>query len=209
MWPASIRESATTRVRRLLPLLDEHGAEGDRRRELTPEVVKALVEEDMLRLLLPRSIGGQEIELLEFCRVCELAGSADGSAGWFIAQSNVTTSTSAAALSHEVAAEMFGGPLTGAAWGPPNGNSRAIRVEGGYRLTGEWSFASGGRHSKWLGAHSAVQESGRHPPHALRPPGQRTFLFLRSDARIIDDWHVLGMRGTGSDSYAVDRPVHS
>ena len=199
-----IRESATTRVRRLLPLLDEHGAEGDRRRELTPEVVKALVEEDMLRLLLPRSIGGQEIELLEFCRVCELAGSADGSAGWFIAQSNVTTSTSAAALSHDVAAEMFGGPLTGAAWGPPNGNSRAIRVEGGYRLTGEWSFASGGRHSKWLGAHSAVQNPDGTPHMRYGRPDNRTFLFPRSDARIIDDWHVLGMRGTGSDSYAVD-----
>jgi indole-3-acetate monooxygenase len=57
----SLRGSATERVRRLLPLLDEHGAEGDRRRELTPEVVKALVEEDMLRLLLPRSIGTDNV----------------------------------------------------------------------------------------------------------------------------------------------------
>jgi len=92
----SLRGSATERVRRLLPFLDEHGAEMDRRRELTPEVVKALVEEDMLRLLLPRSISGQEIDLLEFCKVCELAGGADDSAGWFITQCNVSSSTSAA-----------------------------------------------------------------------------------------------------------------
>ena len=199
-----VRESATGRMQRLLPLIDEHGAEGDRRRELTPEVVNALVEEDMLRLLLPRSIGGQEIDLLEFCKVCELAGSADGSTGWFVAQSNVTTSTSAAALSRDVAAEMFGGPLTGAAWGPPHGNSRAIRVDGGYRLTGEWSFASGGRHSRWLGAHSAVQNPDGTPHMRYGRPDNRTFLFLRSEATIIDDWHVLGLRGTGSDSYTVN-----
>jgi alkylation response protein AidB-like acyl-CoA dehydrogenase len=201
---AFIRESATERVKRLLPLFDAHGAEMDRCRELTPEVLKALVDADMLRLLLPRSIGGQEIDLLEFCRVCELAGSADGSVGWFIAQCNVTSSTSAAALSHDVARNMFDGPQAGAAWGPPHGNSRAIRVEGGYRLTGEWSFASGGRHTKWLGAHSAVQNPDGTPHLRHSRPDHRTFLFLRSEARIIDDWHVLGLRATGSDSYSVN-----
>jgi alkylation response protein AidB-like acyl-CoA dehydrogenase len=99
---------------------------------------------------------------------------------------------------------MFDGPRTGAAWGPPHGNSRAIRVDGGYRLTGEWSYASGGRHTKWLGAHSAVQNPDGSAHIRYGRPDVRTFLFLRSDARIIDDWHVLGMRGTGSDSYAVD-----
>jgi alkylation response protein AidB-like acyl-CoA dehydrogenase len=201
---AFIRESATERVRRLLPLLDEHGAEMDRRRDLTPEVVKALVDADMLRLLLPRSIGGQEIDLLEFCRVNELAASADASAAWFITQCNVSASTSAAALPHEVAAEMFGGPQTGAAWGPPHGNSRAVRVDGGYRLTGEWSFASGGRHTRWLGAHSAVQNPDGTPHMRYDRPDYRTFLFPRSEATIIDDWHVLGLRATGSDSYAVN-----
>ncbi len=63
--------TAPERARALQTLLDAHGAEIDRRRELTPEVVDALVEQDMLRLLLPRSLGGQEIHLLEFCRTTE------------------------------------------------------------------------------------------------------------------------------------------
>lgn len=198
------RLSPLERVKRLLPLLDAQGAEMDRRRELTPEVLQALVDADLLRLLVPRSIGGQEIELLEFCRVCELAGSSDGSVGWFVAQCNVTSSTSAAALSLDVARRMFDGLQAGAAWGPPHGASRAIRVEGGYRLTGEWSYASGGRHVKWLGAHSAVQNPDGTPHMRHGRPDHRTFLFLRSDARIIDDWHVLGLRATGSDSYSVN-----
>ncbi|MCX7360738.1 MAG: hypothetical protein NTV97_02450, partial [Alphaproteobacteria bacterium] len=60
--------TALDRARALRPLLDEHGAEMDRRRELTPEVVAALVENDMLRLLLPKSLGGQEIPLVDFAR---------------------------------------------------------------------------------------------------------------------------------------------
>ncbi len=197
------QEAATQRVGRLLPLLDQHAAEMDRRRELTPEVFKALVDEDLLRLLFPRSLGGQEVHLLEFCEVCELAGWADASTGWFIAQCNVTSSTSAAALSRDVAIAMFDGPQAGAAWGPPHGSSRAVRVEGGYRLTGEWSYASGGRHTKWLGAHSAVQNPDGTPHMRYGRPDHLTFLFLRSEATIVDDWDVLGMRATGSDSYSV------
>lgn len=56
---------APERARALQPLLDSHGAEMDRRREVVPEVVDALVSNDMLRLLLPKSLGGQEIDLVD------------------------------------------------------------------------------------------------------------------------------------------------
>jgi alkylation response protein AidB-like acyl-CoA dehydrogenase len=98
---------------------------------------------------------------------------------------------------------MFEGPRAGLAWGARHNNSSAIRVAGGYRLTGTWSFASGGRHTTWLGAHSAVQNPDGTPHIRYGRPDDRTFLFLRAQATIIDDWHVLGLRGTGSDSYSV------
>jgi indole-3-acetate monooxygenase len=196
--------NAPERARTLQPLLDEHGAEMDRRRELTPEVVDALVAQDMLRLLLPRSLGGQEIHLLEYCKTTEALAWADASVGWFINQSNVSSATSAAAMPHEAAAAVFGDPREGLAWGARHSKSKAIRVEGGYRLTGTWSFASGGRHTRWLGAHSAVQNPDGTPHVRYGRPDDRSFVFLRSDAKIIDDWHVLGLRGTGSDSYSVE-----
>jgi alkylation response protein AidB-like acyl-CoA dehydrogenase len=107
-------------------------------------------------------------------------------------------------MPHEAAAAMFAGPYAGLAWGARHDKSKAIRVEGGYRLTGTWSFASGGRHTKWLGAHSAVQNPDGTPHVRYGRPDDRSFVFLRSQAKIIDDWHVLGLRGTGSDSYTVE-----
>lgn len=200
----AIAKSAPERARALQPLLDEHGAEMDRRRELTPEVVDALVGQDMLRLLLPKSLGGQELHLLEYCKTTEALAWADASVGWFINQSNVSSATSAAAMPHEAAAAVFGDPRDGLAWGARHSKSKAIRVEGGYRLSGTWSFASGGRHTRWLGAHSAVQNPDGTPHIRYGKPDDRSFVFLRKDAKITDDWYVLGLRGTGSDSYTVE-----
>ena len=202
--PPALAASAEQRARALQVLLDEHGPEMDRRRELTPEVVDGLVAQDMLRLLLPRSMGGQEIELLDYCRACEALAWADASTAWFVNQSNVSSASSAAAMPHEAAAAVFDGPREGLAWGARHNNSKAIRVDGGYRLTGTWSFASGGRHTKWLGAHRAVQNADGTPHIRYGRPDDRSFLFLHAQAKIIDDWYVLGLRGTGSDSYSVE-----
>src|SRR6266851_4445703 len=176
--PPALAASAPQRARAVQALLDAHGPEMDRRRELTPEVVDALAGQDLLRMLLPKSMGGQETPLVEYCKACEAIAWADASAAWFVNQSNVSAASSAAAMPHEAAAAMFAGPRAG--------------------LT--WSFASGGRHTKWLGAHSAVQNPDGTPHIRYGRPDDRSFLFLREQATIIDDWHVLGLRGTGSDS---------
>ena len=76
---AAALASAVERARSVQAILDEHGPEMDRRRELTPEAVDALVAQDLLRLLLPRSLGGQEIDLVDFCRVNETVAWADAS----------------------------------------------------------------------------------------------------------------------------------
>ena len=196
--------SAPERARALQPLIDRHGAEMDRRREVVPEVVDALVANDMLRLLLPRSLGGAELPLIEFCKTVEAIAWADASVGWFVNQSNVSSATSAAAMPPDAAAAFFGSPGVGLAWGARNGTSKAIRVEGGYRLSGTWSFASGGRHTTWMGAHSAVQNPDGTPHQRYGRADDRSFVFRRGDAKIVDDWFVLGLRGTGSDTYTVE-----
>ncbi len=199
-----ILPSAPARARALQPLLDANGPEIDRRGEVTPEVVDALVENDMLRLLMPRSMGGQEIHLLDFCKTTEAIAWGDASTGWFVNQSNVSVASSVAAMSHDAAIALFPSARTGLAWGAKHNQSRAIRVEGGYRLTGTWGFASGGRHTKLLGAHSAVQNPDGTPHIRHGRPDDRSFLFERAQAKIIDDWNVLGLRGTGSDTYVVE-----
>ena len=184
--------SAPERARALQALLDAHGPEMDRRRELTPEVVDALVEQDMLRLLLPRTLGGQEIALLEYCRACEAVAWADASAGWFVNQSNVSSASSAAAMPHEAAATIFAGPRSGLAWGARHNNSTAIRVAGGYQLSGTWSFG-GGRHTTGRRPQRRA-ESRRHATHPLWQAGRRFLPVPARQATIIDDWYVLGLR---------------
>jgi alkylation response protein AidB-like acyl-CoA dehydrogenase len=107
-------------------------------------------------------------------------------------------------LAPDIARKIFGnhGVL---AWGSFSmSGPRAVAVDGGYRVTGSWGFASGGHHATWLGAHCPVTE----PDGTLRrrPDGQplvRTMLFPAADAPLVDAWDVMGLRGTGSDTYAV------
>ena len=72
-------------------------------------------------------------------------------------------------------------------------------------MTGRWGFATGSRHATWLGAHVPVFEPDGAP--RTNPNGRqhvRTVLFPKSKAEIIDNWQVIGLRGTGSDSYRVE-----
>src|ERR1700716_3861930 len=85
--------SPQERARAVQAVLDKDGPEMDRRRELTQEVVDALAGQDLLRMLLPKSMGGQEIPLVEYCRACEAVAWADASPAWFVNQSNVSAAS--------------------------------------------------------------------------------------------------------------------
>ena len=81
------------------------------------------------------------------------------------------------------------------AWGPSN-DAKAVAVDGGYRINGTWSFASGCRHATWLGGYCPIQEPDGTPRR--RPDGSvegRTMLFPAAQATIVDVWHVTGLRG--------------
>src|SRR5947209_2801574 len=177
------------RARELGPELEAAADEIERRRELPEPIVEALVERGLFRLLLPRSLGGAELPPAAYVQVIEEVAKHDASTAWCLGQANGCTMT-AALLDPEVAAEIFGDRRGIVAWGPP-GPAEARAVAGGYRLTGTWSFASGSHHATWLGAHVTM------------PPAMRTLLFPKSSATFTDIWHVIGLRGTGSDSYTV------
>ena len=190
------------RVRELGPKLDVAADEIERRRELPEPIVDALVERGLFRLLLPRSFGGAELPPPAYVEVIEEVAKHDASTAWCLGQATGCTMTSAL-LDPEVAREIFGGERGIVAWGPP-GPAEARTVPGGYRLTGTWSFASGSHHATWLGAHVAILGEDGTP--RLRPDGGpvvRTLLFPKASAEFTDIWNVIGLRGTGSDSYTV------
>lgn len=195
-------ETWLARARELGPMLAAAAVEIEQRRELPEPIVEALAARGLFRLLLPHSLGGAELAPADYVPVIEEVARHDASAAWCLGQACGCTMT-AAYLEPKTAREIFGGPRGIVAWGPP-GPAEARAAPGGYRLSGTWSFASGSHHATWLGAHVAVFEADGAP--RLRPDGSpvfRTLLFPKSSAAMSDTWHVVGLRGTGSDTYTV------
>src|SRR5271156_4852715 len=121
-------------------MIAAHGAEIERRRELPERVHEALIEGGFFRLLLPRSLGGAELLPTAYVPVIEEIAKADASTAWCLNQT-AGCSMTAAYLEPAAACEIFGGARGILAWGPGPGTARA--VDGGYRVTASWSFASG------------------------------------------------------------------
>ena len=176
----------------------------ERERRLPPALLAELLNAGLFRLLLPRSLHGAEVDPLTFVRVIEAIAKADGSTAWCLCQTTVC-SLVAGWLPLQSGQEIFGrDPNAILAWGAMS-DGRAVATDGGYRVTGSWSFASGGRHATWLGAHCLIYEPDGKP--RLDPAGGRavrTVLFPASAATMTDIWHVVGLRGTASDAYAVN-----
>ena len=173
-------------------------------RELPPDIVDALHEARLFRMLVPRSLGGEEVSPIVFMQTVEELARADASTAWCVAQTSVC-STIARSLKPETGAKIFKNDPRGLlAWGPSTSKAKAIAEPGGFRVTGEWPFASGSRHATWLAAHSVVYEpDGQLRPDANGDPIQKTFVVPRCSATIKDVWHVIGLKGTGSDTYAL------
>jgi alkylation response protein AidB-like acyl-CoA dehydrogenase len=189
------------RARRLAPGIAAFAERIEAERRLPEELLALLHEAGLYRLLLPRSLGGAELDPGSFVEIIESIAMADASTAWCLCQA-AGCSMVAAFLKPEVAAAVFGDERAILAWGP--GPARAIAGAGVYRLSGNWSFASGGRHASWLGGQAPVFEADGTPRlDAEGRPAVRTMLFPADRAAMTDIWRVIGLRGTGSDAYSV------
>lgn len=193
---------ALARARSAAAVIEANAGRIEAGRELPPDVLEAMHAAGLFRLLLPKSLGGSEIDLVTLAEVTRIIAAADASAAWCVGQGGGCAMT-AAFLAPEPAYRLFGPRDAVLAWGA-GVQGTAVEVAGGYRVSGSWSFASGSRHATILGAHCKVVGPNGEP--RLRPdgrPADRTALFPRSRATIHDVWQVVGLKGTGSDSYEV------
>src|ERR1700726_4801766 len=190
------------RARALAPLIAREADEIERTRRLTEPAVSALIENGLYRVLLPQSLGGAEAPPEIFMQTLEEVAKADASTAWCLGQCSVCAMT-AAYLDPDVAREIFGAPNSILAWGAIANEVQV--VPGGYRITARWDFASGSRQANWLGAHVQVGEADG--TRRLRPNGTpeiRPIVFPAASATMYDVWDVIGLSGTGTDSYSVD-----
>ena len=190
------------RARALAPLIMREADEIERTRRLTEPVVSALIENGLYRVLLPQSVGGAEAPPEIFMQMLEEIAKADASTAWCLGQCSVCAMT-AAYLDPDAAREIFASPNGILAWGAIAHEVKV--VPGGYRANARWDFASGSRQASWLGADVRVVEADGTP--RLKPNGApevRTILFPVTSATMYDVWDVIGLNGTGTDSYSVD-----
>jgi len=190
------------RARALQPLIIGEADEIERTRRLTPKVTSALIENELYRALLPRSVGGHEVPLETFMQMQEEIAKADASTAWCLGQCSVCAMT-AAYLEPDAANEIFNTPPGILAWGAINHEVKA--VPGGYMANARWEFASGSRQASWLGSHVRVVEADGSPRRKKDgAPEIRTILFPVTSATMYDVWDVIGLKGTGTDSYSVE-----
>lgn len=189
---------------RLAPAIEAHAAETEAAREMAPAVFQLLLDAGFYKLLLPRSYGGYELPPSRFGPVIERVARADGSVAWCLGQT-AGCAMAAGYLAPKVAREIFEPHRAVLAWGSgPKG--KAIPVPGGYEVTGLWMFASGGRQADWLGCHSFLcNPDGTQRQAPDGKPATRTLLFPANQAKMTDVWYVMGLKGTGSDNYSVEK----
>jgi alkylation response protein AidB-like acyl-CoA dehydrogenase len=186
--------SPLARARSAAPLIAAAADRIEQARELPPDLLDALHHARLFRTLLPRAFGGDEASLAEQVQVLETIAAADASTAWCIGQA-AGCSMAAAYLDPAAARQVWGGPRAVLAWGQA-AHAKAEVAPGGYRVSGEWRFASGGRHATWFGCHCRL-------PQPDGPPLDGTLLVPANEVTLTDAWDVLGLRGTGSDTYSV------
>ncbi|WP_028920848.1 3-hydroxy-9,10-secoandrosta-1,3,5(10)-triene-9,17-dione monooxygenase oxygenase subunit [Pseudonocardia acaciae] len=190
-------EKVIEAVRELLPAFRDRAQKAEDARRLPEESIKALQDAGLFRMLQPARFGGIQADPVEFYTAIRMIASACGSTGWVASVIGV----------HPWQLALFPAQAQDDVWGSdphtrmsssyaPTG--RAVRVDGGYRLTGRWSFSSGCDHASWvlLGGVVTDDEGNR--------VDFKTFLLPISDYTIDDVWDTVGLRGTGSNDIVVD-----
>ena len=170
---------------------------------LPSELVEKLDNGGLFRLSLPRSMGGPECDPLTTFRAVEELSRADGSVGWCSMLSS-TCSLFAGYLPVKVGKEMFGDPPTFRMAGSIRPEGRAVEVDGGYRVSGHWDYASGIYHANWLMCTCVIEDGNGPRSTGGGVPETRTLLAPVATATIVDNWSTVGLRGTGSHDFMVD-----
>ena len=200
---APMPDDPVARARLVAPLIEAAAPEIERTRELPADLLEAIYNARLIRALIPRGIGGDEAPPETYVRMMEVIARADASTAWCIGQAS-GCSMAAAYVAPDVARAIWGPREASLAWGSVGPDQVAEVVDGGYRVTGTWPFASGGRHATWFGGHCKVRErDGSLRKNDDGSLYERTMLFPRDAITMSPSWDVMGLRGTGSDTYAV------
>ncbi|WP_019813042.1 acyl-CoA dehydrogenase family protein [Saccharomonospora saliphila] len=185
------------RIDGITGVLAEHAERNEEQGRLTPPVAEALRGSGVFKVGIPRELGGYELSPRQVLEVIARLSYADASAGWSFMALQMITGTTAAYLGEQAARDLFPdvpGDRYALIAGQGTRLGTAERVDGGYRISGQWGFASGIDLATHLHTAAFCAETGQ----AL------VFTFPKERARLVDNWDVLGLRATSSIDYHCD-----
>lgn len=183
------------RARALVPMLRERAPEHARDRRVAPETMSALSQAGLFRVLQPKRWGGYELDPAVFAEIQIALAEGDFATAWVYGVVGV----------HPFQIALFDDRAARDVWSEDTGTliastymptGRATEVEGGFHFSGKWKFSSGCEHCDWifLGGMVGDPAAGDY----------RTFLLPKRDYQILDTWHALGLKGTGSQDIVVE-----
>ena len=187
----------------LLPQVRAVRDELEELRRMPSALARAIGDAGLFQLYLPSAIGGAGAPPLTTFRVIEELSKAEGSVGWCAMIANSVTLFTGW-LAPDVAREMFGQPPVVRMAGSVRPEGKARPVDGGYRVTGQWNFASGVHHANWLFCTCMVTDGDTPRRSASGAPVVRSMYIPAEKATIKDTWSVVGMCGTGSHDFVID-----
>ena len=203
--PADVESQPLVRAAAgLQPLLRELHDEIEREQRFPRALVEKMREAGLYRMVIPRSLGGYQADALTYLRAVELMAEGCGSVGWNLANNGIVQLVSLGLPDegvHEIYAQSPSTPGAGTA---VQGGGQAVPVEGGYRVTGRWSFGSGSPEASWMLGSFQILDDGKP---RLSPEGKPLYwrgFFSRAEVEIVPgSWDVTGLRGTGSFDWTV------
>jgi alkylation response protein AidB-like acyl-CoA dehydrogenase len=200
--PSARASSFIDAAKGLAPRIQASAEEIEQSRRLPLPLVEAMAQAGLFRLWIPRALGGEEADPMTLVRVVEEVSRADGAAGWCIAIGG-ENGAFGGYLPAEAAREIYGSDPHVRTAGAFRPFGDAAVEDGGYRATGRWPLGSGCQHSSWIVGGCRILDGDQPRLRADGSPVTRILFFPASDCEILDTWHSIGLRGTGSHDYTV------
>ena len=186
-------------VEDLAPFLRENALRAEEGRTLPRPVVDAMKDAGLFRIAAPQVVGGYEVDPITHLEIIEAVARIDSSAAWTLMIGAQGAAMIATFASDAVVERMFGGgtwPIAGSQMNPAAG--RFHRVDGGYVVSGRWSFASGIRHADWSMFTATSSDPSDGGPKVIAG------VVPVADVTVHDNWFVSGLKGTGSGDYSLE-----
>ena len=193
------------RARKVAELVEAEADAIEEQATITDAVFRALAEAGLFWILVPQEYGGAGLDIVSAFKVVQEISRADGSTGWAFMANACSTGVAVGFMNQVGEREMFEGPDRGITAGMIMPTGSAVRVEGGYRVTGKYQFASGSAHASWIGAGFVVHDAEGNPiVDETGTPDCRIGFLPRGEVEFLGNWNVMGMVGTGSYDYKVE-----